>query len=128
MTALRLIPLSVILSLVALAPAQRVTKIKRGSSDFRAIIQEVTPYANAHAAFPVRVPGDTLRRWGDWAFLSSSLRSVDPKDRGDGTLIALLKKGRKWTIREIALGTAGLDQLEAQWAKKHALPKGFAAS
>jgi hypothetical protein len=107
--------------------AQKVVKVKRGSADFKAIIQAVTPYANAHAAHPVRVNGDVVRRSGDWIFLVSQMSFLDPKFKGDGTLMALLKKGKRWTIREITLGSGGMEDLAAEWEKKHKLPKGLAA-
>src|ERR1043166_3050743 len=64
--------------------AQKVSKIKPGSPDFKAIIQAVTPYANEHAAHPVRVKGDLLRKSGDWAFLVSRMDFVNPTYKGDG--------------------------------------------
>lgn len=121
----RLTALVLLTALASLSFAQKVSEIKKGSADFKAIIQGVSPYANANSAHPVRVPGEKLRKSGDWAFLSSSLAFVNPKDKGDGRLIALLKKGRRWTIREITIGSGGLDELAAQWEKKYKLPKGL---
>jgi hypothetical protein len=100
-------------------------KVRRGSADYKAIIQAVTPFANAHAAYPVRVTGDTLRRSGDWVFLMSNLEFVNPKHQGDGRLMAILKKGRRWTIREITVGSGGLEDMAADWEKKYKLPKGL---
>lgn len=111
-----------LLAVACFAPAQKAVDIKRGSADFKAIIQSVTPYANAHSAHPVRVPGDTVRRVGDWAYVYSSLHFVNPKDQGDGKLMAILRKGRRWTIREIVLGSGDLDAVLTGWAKKHNLP------
>jgi hypothetical protein len=107
--------------------AQKVVKVKRSSADFKAIIQAVTPYANAHAAHPVRVNGDVVRRSGDWIFLLSQMSFVDPKFKGDGALMALLKKGKRWTIREIMLGSGGMEDMAAEWEKRHKLPKGLVA-
>jgi hypothetical protein len=99
--------------------------MKHGSADFKAIIQAVTPFANAHSAHPVRVSGDIMRRAGEWAFVYSSLKFVNPKDQGDGSLMAVLRKGRKWTIREITIGSAGLGELATDWQKKYKLPTGL---
>lgn len=118
--------LASLLFAACLAPAQKAVDIKRGSADFKAIIQAVTPYANAHSAHPVRVPGDTVRRVGDWTYVYSSLHFVNPKDQGDGKLMAILRKGRRWTIREIIVGSGDLDAILAGWAKKHNLPAALA--
>lgn len=123
----QIIPSLAICLLVPLGFAQKVTKIKAGSADFKAIIQAVTPYANDHAAHPVRVSGDLMRRSGDWAFVMSRMQFVNPSFQGDGQLMALMKKGRKWTIREITIGSGGMEDLAAEWEKKHKLPKGLVA-
>jgi hypothetical protein len=114
--------------LVSFSLAQKVVKVKPGSADYKAIIQAVTPFANAHAAHPVRVTGDVVRRSGDWAYIRSSMAFVDPKYQGDGELVAVLKKGRRWIIREITVGSGGLEDLVVEWEKKHKLPKGLVVS
>jgi len=111
--------------LASLVHAQKAVTIKHGSPDYKAIILAITPYANAHASHPCRVPAETMKRAGDWAFVRSSLPCIDPKNGSGGSLIALLKKGHAWTIREIAVGTTGLDDLARQWESGHKLPPGL---
>jgi hypothetical protein len=121
------IPSLLLIFLATVCFGQKISKIKPGSADYKAIIQQVTPFANEHAAHPVRVTGDLVRRSGDWAFLVSRLDFLNPTYKGDGELMALLKKGRKWTIREITVGSGGMEDMAADWEKKHKLPKGLVA-
>jgi|SRR5579862_1752351 len=121
-------PIGLIVSLLLLCKlsfGQRVVTIKHGSPDYKAITQEITPYANAHSSHPCRVRIETAKSSNNWAFVLTSLPCINPKDQSAGSLIALLKKGRRWTIREIWIGTTGLEDIEAQWAKKHKLPAGL---
>ncbi|HVT13737.1 MAG TPA: hypothetical protein VHE55_15840 [Fimbriimonadaceae bacterium] len=113
---------AILLFCSAVALAQKAAEIKRGSPDFKAIIQAIAPYASVHAAHPVRVAGNTMRREGDWAFVYSSLTPVNPKDKVDGKVMAVLRKGRRWTIREIIVAGGSLDATLADWVKKHKLP------
>ncbi len=110
------------LLLAALASGPKIVNIKHDSPDYKAIVQAVTPYANAHSSQPCRIAGDTMKRSADWAFVFSSLQPVDAKIKSTSSLMALLRKGRRWTIREIVVSSAGFDDAAVQWSKKYDLP------
>ena len=105
----------------------RIVPIKHGSADGKAILLAITPYAKVHSPHPCRVPAETIKRAGDWAFVYSSLPCTNPADPSAGSMIALLKKGHIWTIREIAVGATGLEDLGHKWEAKYKLPPGLAA-
>lgn len=123
----RFLVLLVLLTLASVGMAQRVQAVPRNSADFKAIIRLVTQRVQRYTAFPVRVPGDKVRRAGSWVMLRSSLRAVNPRNEGDGDVIALLRReGGRWRIKELEVGSGGLEELIAGWTRQYRLPRGLA--
>ena len=115
-----------ILALMLAGP--KVATIKAGSPDHRQLCALATPWINKNASFRVRIPGTTARSYGDWAYLRSKIVPMDPKNEGDGGLIALFKrKSGKWAVVQISAGSEGLNEETAGWAAKYRLPKALFA-
>lgn len=116
--------LALTLACLSITFAQQITALRKGSADHAAIVKAVTPFANKNAAGAVRVKGDTVRRFGKWAFIVWTMTFVDPAMQGDGALMSLLtKSGAKWKIKEIVVGSGGMSDMAYGWAKKYRLPK-----
>ncbi len=125
---MQLRPFALILavSLSALSLGQKVANLSKRDPDFKQIIAVLTPRAQTQAASRIRLVGEMMRRSGDWAFVRSSVPFIDPKVKGDGELMALLrKKHGKWTIVEETIGSGGMEDLAKDWIKSHHPPKGL---
>ncbi len=107
----------------------QVRNIPHGSKDARLIAQAVMPFIQKNSAFKVKPPTNPqwLKRSGNWAFIWANLSFADPKNQGDGILQSLLQwNGRKWSTKEIVIGTGELEEMAKQWQRKYRLPKGLA--
>lgn len=119
-----LLAFGLVLLLFGSALAQAVTKVRKGSADYLAIVRVAKAEFQKSAAFPIKTPAGLVRRCGNYAYVSDVLAFVDPKHVGDGQGMALLKlKGKKWVIVDSTVGSGGMEDLAADWAKQYKLPK-----
>lgn len=112
------------LALALLLSAPKVVAVPAGSADHKSMCALATIWINKNASFPCRVPGTTVRRYGDWAYLRSKIVPVRKSDQGDGEVIALFSKNQgKWRVIQISAGSDGLDEESTGWALKYKLPR-----
>src|SRR5579871_1281131 len=106
----------------SLAIAQKVVNVKPGSPDYKVVIQQVSPFVVDQVHYALKLDGATMRRWKDWIFMFSPVTPTDSASHPKASVAAILRKGRKWTIREITMGSSALEDIEADWQKRYKLP------
>ncbi len=115
-----------VLILSVTAFGQSLTKVKPGTSHYKAITLSAKKEFQKSAAFPIKTPGGTVKRFGVWAYVHDRLDFVNPKHIGDGEGIALLKlQNGKWKVLEAEVGSGGMEEITKDWIRKYKLPKTF---
>lgn len=106
--------------------AQSVSKLKPGTSTYKAVTLAARKEFQKSAAYPIKTPGGYVKRFGNWAYIHDRLEFVNPKHIGDGEGIALLKFSKgKWKVIEAEVGSGGMEDLTDDWTRKYKLPKTF---
>jgi len=122
--------LNLILALVlfpVMVCAQKVVNVRHGSPDFKTIVKLATSKVQSDIDFPVRLPGNSVQRCGDWVFFQSAIVPLNPKHVGDGDAFALLHKVKgRWKVIDWTIGGVVPEELAQEWQKKYKFPKALA--